>query len=344
MGRVMHSEEELDGLRARVEAGLSAGAAPARVRPIEPLAGGACQELFAVEVDQGGLRRSLVLRVDAPTSLPGSIDRRAEFAVVNAAAEAGVPTPRGLLLLGDLLRPGAWGWLMDRLPGLALGGKVVGARELSAARAGLPGALMEALVRIHGLGPVSHPALVAALGAPPEDPEAAALIGLRRTLDQLPMARPALELCLRWLQDHRPPASPVVLVHGDFRVGNFLVAPTGLVAVLDWEFARFGAPAEDLAWLCVRDWRFGRIDLPAGGLCSREELVAAYVAAGGVAPDVKTRHWWEVMGNARWGAGSVAQGARFAAEEEPDIELLAIARRAIEMEFEALRLIRQGPA
>ena len=343
MGRPQHSAEALDALQASVEEQLHRQGRPrARVVSIEPLGGGACQELFALTVDEGGLRRDWVLRVDAATSLPGSIRRRAEFAVVQIAAAAGVPTPRGHALLHDLLRPGADGWLMDRLPGQALGGKVVGARELAGARALLPDQLAAALVFVHRLDPAAEPGLVSALGEAPDDPEGNALIELRRVLDGLPEARPALELALRWAASRRPPPSPVRLVHGDFRVGNFLVGPAGLVAVLDWEFARLGAPAEDIAWLCVRDWRFGKIDKAAGGICSREAFRAAYVAAGGTDPGAAACHWWEVLGNLRWAAGSHAQALRFFEEEEPDIELLAIGRRAVEMEFEALRLIRQG--
>jgi hypothetical protein len=48
------------------------------------------------------------------------------------------------------------------------------------------------------------------------------------------------------------------------------------------------------------------------------------------------------MGNVRWALGSVNQGERYLSGEETDLELIAIARRSVEMEFEALRLIRAG--
>jgi hypothetical protein len=48
------------------------------------------------------------------------------------------------------------------------------------------------------------------------------------------------------------------------------------------------------------------------------------------------------MGNVRWGVGSVMQGERYLSGEESDLELIAIARRAVEMEYEALRLIEKG--
>ena len=54
--------------------------------------------------------------------------------------------------------------------------------------------------------------------------------------------------------------APPVLVHGDFRNGNFIVGADGIRAVLDWELAHLGDPVEDLGWLCVKSWRFGNAD------------------------------------------------------------------------------------
>ena len=79
---------------------------------------------------------------------------------------------------------------------------------------------------------------------------------------------------LRWLRRHAPPCLSPVLLHGDFRVGNLMVGPEGLVGVFDWEFAHVGDPAEDLAWPCVRSWRFGQDNLRLGGFKRREQFTA----------------------------------------------------------------------
>ncbi len=85
--------------------------------------------------------------------------------------------------------------------------------------------------------------------------------------------------------------------------------------------------------------RFGALKLAAGGVAAREDLLRAYEAAAGVTIDRSAVRTWEVLGNVRWALGCLAQGARYA--ERPDLELAAIARRAPEMEWEALRLIEQ---
>eukprot|EP01035_Chromulina_nebulosa_P049233 gene49233-66860_t len=36
-----------------------------------------------------------------------------------------------------------------------------------------------------------------------------------------------------------------------------MVNATGLTGILDWEFAAWGDPHEDIGWLCARCWRFG---------------------------------------------------------------------------------------
>lgn len=165
-----------------------------------------------------------------------------------------------------------------------------------------------------------------------------------RTVD-----RPAQHLVLQWLRQNRPTSSPTTLVHRDFRLGNLMVDPRdGLVAVLDWEFARFGDPIEDLGWFCVRDWRFGAVHLGAGGVCTRDALREAYTRASGREVRPETLRFWEVYGNVRWAASAILQGERARSGGKNDlgvdIELLAIPRRAAEMEWEALRLIRETGA
>lgn len=50
-----------------------------------------------------------------------------------------------------------------------------------------------------------------------------------------------------WAEAHLPPAEPSVLVHGDLLGQNILIDPDGPLAVIDWEYARRGDPAYDLA-------------------------------------------------------------------------------------------------
>ncbi len=312
----------------------------AALRDVKPLHGGACQENFRVDVDVDGCALRLALRSDAPTSLPGSIRRAEEYVVIAAAVSAGVKTPTARWLTPGLLRPKSDAYFLDWAQGEAIGRRVVRNPELEAARAKLPGELAQSLARLHRVTPTSGHALP--FIAPPRGPARAALDDLRAMLDRLPGAMPSVELALRWLEARLPDQEEVVLVHGDFRTGNFLVTPGGLSAVLDWEFSHLGSPYEDLAWLSVRDWRFSRLDRPIGGFASRAAFYEAYQRESGRAVDLAQLHWWEICGNLRWAVGSVYQGERYLSGEQRDLELIAIARRSVEMEFEALRLIQKG--
>ncbi len=310
------------------------------------MGGGACQELHRVTLQwkEGGLPpETLVMRSDAPRSLPGSMDRQGEFAILQEVVARGVLTPKARFWGRDLVRPGAGSYFLDFCPGVAIGRKVVGDPSLAPARALLSTQLAGELARIHTVTPLSAPSLkIASPLGEEEDAAVAARTFLRTLLDGLSAPRPALELVDRWLGENLPTRVPRTLVHGDFRTGNFLVGEEGLRGILDWEFAHWGDPACDLGWLWVRDWRFGRLDLPTGGFGKKAEFLKAYGEAGGTAMEPGRLHFWEVMGNARWAAACVYQGQRYLSGAQRDIELLAISRRVAEMEWEALRLIEQG--
>ena len=115
------------------------------------------------------------------------------------------------------------------------------------------------------------------------DPAVAQIEEWERQLDEIGEPLPAVELGLRWLRANAPEPAPSRLVHGDFRLGNFIVDENGLAAVIDWELSHLGDPAEDIGWLCIRSWRFGNDDRPVAGVGDLDEFISAYEAAGGAA-------------------------------------------------------------
>src|SRR5208282_4427290 len=154
---------------------------------------------------------------------------------------------------------------------------------------------------------------------------------------------PVFEVAFRWLRDHlpEPPAMPR-LVHGDFRNGNLIVGPDGVRAVLDWELAHLGDPAEDLGWITVNSWRFGAIDQPVGGFGSVEQMLEGYRAAGGAAFDLATVCYWRTLGSLRWGliCRSMAQPPRPSLPIA--VERAMIGRRVSETELDLLDILAPG--
>jgi aminoglycoside phosphotransferase (APT) family kinase protein len=57
-----------------------------------------------------------------------------------------------------------------------------------------------------------------------------------------------------WLADHLPASPPATIVHGDYRLGNVMLAPeppTEVIAIFDWEMSTIGDPLADLGYLCL---------------------------------------------------------------------------------------------
>lgn len=103
-----------------------------------------------------------------------------------------------------------------------------------------------------------------------------------------------LEWAAIWFKTHAPAAPGISIVHGDFRIGNFLVADGDITAILDWEIVRLGDPIEDLGWICMHAWR-GRSPYMCH-LLTRDELCERYQQLTGVAVDSRALRYWEAFG------------------------------------------------
>ena len=116
--------------------------------------------------------------------------------------------------------------------------------------------MAEELAKIHSIAPATLPFL----------PNRDLWQRLYAELDSVDEPHPAIELGIAWCRERLPLERPRVVTHGDFRIGNLMVDGAGIAAVLDWEFAHIGDPAEDLAWPLVRAWRFGNDARHLGGV------------------------------------------------------------------------------
>jgi aminoglycoside phosphotransferase (APT) family kinase protein len=165
---------------------------------------------------------------------------------------------------------------------------------------------------------------------------------LYEELDSIGEPHAAIELGLHWAHERVPLERERVVSHGDFRLGNLAVDESGLVAVLDWEFAHISDPAEDLAWPLVRAWRFGRDELRMGGIGDVEQYVERYAELTGREIPLDELDAWEVLGNCKWAIGALRQARRHLSGEDPNVELAILGRLAAEMEYEVLDLVRRA--
>jgi aminoglycoside phosphotransferase (APT) family kinase protein len=307
-----------------------------RLEGLARLSGGAIQEhLGLIAVIDGGDHagtHALVVRTEAGSAVPESRPLAQQFALLQRARAAGVAVPEALWLCESREIIGRPFFIMRRMPGVALGSRVV----RTAPHVALAERLAQELARIHSIRPPSPD--LAFLGAPPDNAALAGVAKYRGYLDREPEPHPALEWGLRWLERHAPPAGEIVLAHHDFRTGNYLVSEGRLVAVLDWEFAGWSEPIEDIAWFCAKCWRFGSNALEAGGIAPREVFVAAYERAAHRQIDGGSIRYWEVMAHVRWAIVALHQTMRHRSGAETSLELALIGRRLAELEYEILTL------
>jgi aminoglycoside phosphotransferase (APT) family kinase protein len=293
--------------------------------------GGASRETWLIEGEAG----RWVLRRD-PKGSVSLVPMADEFALIARAAEAGTPVPEPLAFEPDGGRFGSPGLLMAHVEGTSVAPRILRKPEYEAARSGLTEQLAEALARIHSIDPGS---LNGVLSNPGEDPALSQIAEWERQLDEIGEPLPAVELGLRWLRANAPQPAEPRLVHGDFRLGNFIVDEGGLAAVIDWELAHLGDPAEDIGWLCIRSWRFGNDDRPVAGVGNLGEFTAAYESAGGVPVDRDRVRYWEAFGNVKWAVICARQANDHLTGVRRSHELASLGRRVCEPEWDLLQLV-----
>lgn len=317
-----------------------AGAAHVHIAQVKLLSGGAVQENWLLDLlIEGGPHQGTleaVLRCDSPTAgVAISHGRAQEFALLNTVFDAGVTVPQPLWLCEDLSVFGRPFFLMRRIRGTAAGHVLVKDQGVKN-RAELARRLGQELARIHSVRPPN-----AALNFMPlhgESPAAHSVKQYRSFLDRHHTPYPALEWGLRWLERHAPPKDLLTLTHGDFRTGNYMVDEQGLTGILDWEFAGWGDPLEDLGWFCAKCWRFGQNDMQAGGIGSREDFYAGYEAESRRTIDRDQIHYWEVMAHMKWAIIAIQQAERHCSGEENSLLLALTGHIVPELEWEILNM------
>ncbi len=329
----------------RLEAWLATALDARTVRVVgsERLSGGAIQENLALELDiVGGPRAGrhvLVLRTDAPSGVAVSWGRVQEYRILEVAHRAGVTVPEPWCCCEDGRVLGRSFYLMRRMPGEARGMRVVRDPEVQAGGDRLAARLGQELALIHRVTP-PVPGLDF-IPVPAQAPALARVAEYRRHLDAMEVAEPVLEWALRWLELNAPRPGRVCLLHADFRTGNYLVHEGELAAILDWEFAAFGDPHEDLGWMLVRYWRFGADEREAGGIGSRAAFLEAYAAAADWPVDQQAVPYWEVMGTVRWAVIALMQAARHFRAGETSLELALTAHVLPVLELDLLNRISE---
>ncbi len=308
----------------------------------ERLSGGASQETYRLVIrDTHGERRLAMRRAPGGVESvrgPGHPGLRTESMLMRFARAAGVPEPEVHAVLEPSDELGD-GFIMQWLEGEALGARIVRSEALAAVRPKLAYECGQILARIHAID-LKKTGLDQLLD--PMDP--AAFVDQtweRYKLFNTP--QPMIDYAGRWLKEHLPKNPRSTLVHNDFRNGNFMVGPDGVVAVLDWEVAHIGDPMRDLGWICTNSWRFGRSDLPVGGFGEYADLFEGYRSVSDIEVDPAHVKFWEVFGSFWWAVGCLGMAEHFRTGPDKTVERPGIGRRSSECQVDCSNLLIPGP-
>jgi len=244
------------------------GHAEARVIAMRIVTGGRSKQTLLFSADGlVDLPRDLVMRRDIQTGTLGTavVD---EFELLKALHANGVNVPKPYICVEDASLIGTPFLLMRAVAGAVAGESIVAPTARYKVLAAAP-----ELARVHKVPLKEVQGLPMFARAVEKNPlcESEALYELWSK--QARGSSSIAEAAFRWLLANAPHVTPHrVLVHGDYNFHNLLFEGDGLSAVLDWELAHIGHPAEDLGYIkqCVEQtvrW---------------DTFMAAYRAAGGI--------------------------------------------------------------
>ncbi len=234
-------------------------------------------------VDQNGaayvLRRPPLGHV-----LESAHDMGRENRIVSALHLSGVPVAPTFGYCEDKEVNGAPFYVMGFVEGRVLHDAVAAAELPETERQALGENVADVLATLHNLDP--DEVGLGTLGRK----EAYLERQLKRWIKQWEASKtheiPEMEACSKRLAEEMPEQIGATIVHGDYRLGNFMVGDGRIRAVLDWELCTLGDPLADVGYLMNSWTQPGEVEgdvtpTAVGGFPSREAMCARYQAATG---------------------------------------------------------------
>lgn len=270
---------------------------------IELISGGRSNLTYLI---RAGERAWVLRRPPLGHVLPTAHDMAREFRVLSALADTDVPAPRTVALCEDPSYNGMPFYVMEHCQGVIITERLpAGFAETPTERRRLSIGLVDALVRLHA---VDYQAVgLGDFGRPQGYLERQ----IRRWWEQWERSQtrelPGIDELAHRLRAALPESPSPTIVHGDYRLGNMMLAPDdpgSVVAILDWEMATLGDPLADLGYTLIYwgDTTDSADELAArpaqavtaqAGFLTRDELMAEYARRSG--RDVSAIDYYQVL-------------------------------------------------
>lgn len=288
-----------DAFKTKLEVYLRkhAAFADARIVSATRLTGGVSRTTVKVDLLQtGSCERSLIVRMDPAASLVES-GRHAEYAAYQAFGElTDVIVPEAVFNEDDPVPLGAPFMVASLLPGTAAPTELLTADYEFAA----PRIARESFDVLGRIAAIDHRALADRYPFSVPELDNIWCSELERWEQKLyetaigPL--PAISAVLRHLRRRPPsPTSRLAVIHGDYRLGNYLFRPSGITGILDWEMVHIGDPLEDLAWAMLPNWRFKDQMERIVGFLTPEEAISIWERSSGISVDRTALAWWTLL-------------------------------------------------
>jgi len=301
-----------------------------KIKQLIPLTGGASADINRIVLaneDELIVRRTLSQEKSVM-----AIPKILEAKIQKVVKKNGAPVPAIIFEFSEGEEIGE-GYVMEAIPGETIPRKILRDKKFASAREKLPFEIGKSLAKIHqtqldDLKALDQVTFSDSLGK---------LFQVYLSFNQ---PQPVFDLAFKWLEAQKLTEYGDVLVHGDFRFGNFIISEENLESIIDWELAHIGNPMEDLGWLCVRSWRFGNVEKRVGGLGDIKDLIAGYESNSDIKIDESQLDIWQLYGSLRWGVICMMQTFAHLSGMVNSVEKAAIGRRVSETEFDLMNMIK----
>lgn len=272
--------------------------------------------------------------------LESAHDMGREHKIIDALKGSAVPVPANHGLCKDNSVNEADFYVMEFIEGVVLNDSVIAATLPETSRMPIGEDVVDILCQLHAINP--DDVGLGDLGRK----EAYLARQLKRWTKQWEAAKthdiPEMEESYRLLAERMPEQIGATIVHGDFRLGNMIVADGKVKAILDWELCTLGDPLADVGYL-MNNWATldevlepGEGDQSpsaAGGFITREKIAEIYEKTTG--RDLSGINYYRAFSH--WRLAAIGQGVykRYlvgAMGEDRDVDLekqkASVARRA----------------
>jgi aminoglycoside phosphotransferase (APT) family kinase protein len=286
-----------------------------------------------------GDARVVLRRPPRPPLPPSAHDVLREARLLRALESTPVRVPKVLAVGDDEDVLGVPFYVMEEVHGSVLASQIPDALDTPEQRARTAEELVDALVEVHAVD--WRACGLEGYGKPTGylERQVRRFTGLweHNKTRELPVVDELGE----WLRDNMPDSQEATIVHGDYRLGNVMMAdsaPAELVAIFDWELSTIGDPLADLGYMTVtwveqddpQDTMFANLGAVTRreGFLTRQELIARYEERSG--RSMSALNWYQAL--ALWKAAVFMEGnfKRFQSGSSDD-EYLGLFDRGVPM-------------